>query len=98
LKDLYPFFLAHLAETERRAGNYTRALSLADKALALKPGHPLLRFVRVRRRMAQNGGRVPGPLRARPGAAALAEAYGLSAATPGGLRRRTGGPAAAGRT
>ncbi len=38
LKELFPLFLAHLAEVERRAGNYGRALALCDRALALAPG------------------------------------------------------------
>ena len=89
LKDLYPFFLAHLAETERRAGNYPGALSLADKALALKPGHPLLRLVRVQA-LADTGGKAEAEFlalteeRSLGGkAAALAAAYGfVSAAGP----------------
>ncbi|MBI4352208.1 MAG: hypothetical protein HY550_12300 [Elusimicrobia bacterium] len=47
LKDLYPFFLAHLAETERRARNYAGALALCGKALSLKPGHPVLKLERA---------------------------------------------------
>ena len=38
LKDIFPLFLAHLAETERRSGNYGAALSLCERALFLKPG------------------------------------------------------------
>lgn len=85
LKDLYPFFLAHLAETERRARNYPLALSLAEKALALKPGHPLPRFVRAQV-LADTGGKAEAEFqalaeeRALGGkAAALAEAYGFAA-------------------
>ncbi|MEI7528529.1 MAG: bacterial transcriptional activator domain-containing protein [Elusimicrobiota bacterium] len=37
LKELFPLFLAHLAEVERRAGNYGPALALCDRALALAP-------------------------------------------------------------
>jgi len=43
-KDLFPFFLAHLAEAERRAGNHAQALKLCERALLLKPGAPLLKF------------------------------------------------------
>ncbi len=47
LEKFFPFFLAHLAETERRTGDYPRALALCRKALALKPGDPLLKFERA---------------------------------------------------
>lgn len=47
ISGLFPYFLAHLAETERRTGNYARALALCDRALLLKPGDSLLRFGRA---------------------------------------------------
>lgn len=47
LEALFPFILAHLAETERRAGNYAEALSLCDRAAALKPGNRELQLERA---------------------------------------------------
>lgn len=97
LKDLYPFFLAHLAETERRAGNRPRALATADKALALKPGHPLLRFVRVQV-LADTGAKAEAEFlalaeeRALGGkAAALAAAYGFESASGPAPKPAAGG-------
>lgn len=102
LKDLYPFFLAHLAETERRAGKHDRALSLADKALVLKPGHPLLRFVRVQV-LADTGGKAESEFmalseeRALGGkAAALAAAYGFDGAAGPAPKPAADGKAPAG--
>ncbi len=99
LKDIYPFFLAHLAETERRAGNYAKALSLSDKALALKPGHPLLRLGRVQV-VADMGGKAEDEFMAlsrerslNGKAAALAAAYGFTnAAAPAPGRGASSGP------
>ena len=39
LTAVFPFFLAHLAETERRDGKYTAALALCKRALSLKHGN-----------------------------------------------------------
>lgn len=98
LKDIYPFFLAHLAETERRAGNYARALSLSDKALSLKPGHPLLRLGRVQV-IADMGGRSEEEFLAlsrerslSSKAASLAAAYGfMNASSPSPARGASSG-------
>jgi len=38
IKESFPFFLSHLAETERRLGNYSAARLLCDRALAIAPG------------------------------------------------------------
>lgn len=102
LKELYPFFLAHLAETERRARNYPPALSLCDRALALKPGHPLLKFGRVQV-LADMGGKAEDEFldlaqeRSLGGkAASVAAAYGFKAAAgpaPGGGAASAGEPA-----
>jgi Flp pilus assembly protein TadD len=89
VKELFPFFLAHLAETERRAGNNSRALELCEKALLLKPEDTLLKLERIQI-LADLGGKpekellaltTSGPLSKT--AAALAAAYGyLSPAIP----------------
>ena len=47
LESLFPFLLAHLAETERRAGNYKEALSLCEKAAELKPKNKTLLLERA---------------------------------------------------
>ncbi|MCX5792309.1 MAG: hypothetical protein NTY45_08880 [Elusimicrobia bacterium] len=47
LKELFPLFLAHLAEVERRAGNYGPALALCERALALQPGSEYFKLERA---------------------------------------------------
>ena len=83
LQNQFPLFLAHLAETERRAGNYSQALSLCDRALSLKPGTPLLKLERVQI-LADMGGDAENGFLAlteerslSKKAAALAAAYGF---------------------
>jgi len=44
LRMVFPLFLAHLAEADRRAGNYDGALALCKRALFLNPGHAALRL------------------------------------------------------
>lgn len=43
----FPFYLAHLAENERRAGNCGAAMALIERSLAMKPGNPYLRLERA---------------------------------------------------
>lgn len=99
-KELFPFFLAHLAETERRAGNYAQALSLCGKALLLKPGHPLVKFVRVQV-LADMGGKTEDEFLAlaqEPSlgdkVAAVAAAYGFKKAADPAPRRNAAAAAA----
>ncbi len=44
---VFPFFLAHLSEAERRSGNYGAAMTLCERARALKPGDENIRLVRA---------------------------------------------------
>ncbi|HNW43202.1 MAG TPA: tetratricopeptide repeat protein [Elusimicrobiales bacterium] len=55
----FPYFLAHLAETERRAGNYAAARALFERALALNPGGGYVRFWRARLLAGPGAGLVP---------------------------------------
>ncbi|MCX5785647.1 MAG: tetratricopeptide repeat protein [Elusimicrobia bacterium] len=47
VKAFFPLFLAHLAETERRSGNYSAAGNLCERALALEPGNAYFRLERA---------------------------------------------------
>ena len=47
VKTLFPFCLAYFAETQRRAGDYRKALVLCDRALALLPANGALKLLRA---------------------------------------------------
>ena len=58
---VYPLFLEHLAETERRRGNYPGAMALCERAMALKPGDRDFRLLRAQ--ILAGGGRTAEALR-----------------------------------
>ncbi|OGR95562.1 MAG: hypothetical protein A2016_08990 [Elusimicrobia bacterium GWF2_62_30] len=47
LEALFPLFLGHLSEVERRQGNYGAAMILCDRALALDPARGFLKLLRA---------------------------------------------------
>lgn len=47
VETFFPFFLEHLAETERRSGDRRAALALCERALALLPGNEYLLLERA---------------------------------------------------
>ncbi len=84
LAALRPFFIAHLAEMERRRGRYEKALSLLEAA---RPGRPYYKLIKGRALLGlgrkKEGKRELEALFNDPAlgrsALALAEAYGISA-------------------
>ena len=86
LKTGFPVFLAHVAETERRLGNYSAALALCERALSLAPGDGRIRLVRAQSLAALGRGKeaekefLASNVRSK-GVAALMLAYGYSLPT-----------------
>ena len=86
LRALFPLFLVHLAETERRLGNSGAALSLCERGLSLKPADERFRLVRAqilagsgRLKEAEKEFRGSG---LRQEARALGRAYGFALPSP----------------
>ena len=86
LKTVFPFFLEHLAEHDRRVGKFDAALSLIQRAISLKPGDGYLRLEQAQvlaelGRMGEAGSEFLSLTKEHgvPEAEAFAFAYGFSA-------------------